>query len=62
MASDNRDPAAEVPPNVDDRNKYTHVNVYLATLLDRRAEPIVDTAANCLVSVLRFEWMNPGGG
>ena len=34
MASDNRDPAAEVPPNVQDRSTYTRVNAYLATLLD----------------------------
>ena len=34
MASDNRDPAVEVPPNVQDRSTYTRVNAYLATLLD----------------------------
>ena len=30
MASDNRDPAGEVPPRFDDRNKLESVNMYLA--------------------------------
>jgi hypothetical protein len=34
VASDNRDPAAKVPPNVNDRNTCKSVNAYLETLLN----------------------------
>jgi hypothetical protein len=61
VASDNRDPAAKVPPNVQDRNTCKHIKSYLATLLNRGSTDI-GTAANCLVFVLPLEWMNLGGG